>query len=70
LLAGVFMSSLGVASMLWLVFTSKRKREEGYLRAANLDPTAGSPGVSGFTVSVVLTLFFAFLLYVAVKHHI
>lgn len=54
----------------FLIFAPKQKREDGVLRLANFDPTAGSPKVSGAVVALVLLLFFAFLIYVAFKHHI
>lgn len=54
----------------FLVFAPKQKREEGFTRLANHDPTEGSPKVSGTVVAVVLLSFLAALVYVAFKHRI
>lgn len=70
MLAAAFAFGLVVLYFGFLIFAPKQKREEGFIRLANLDPTAGSPKVSGTVVAVVLLSFLVFLVYVAFKHHI
>jgi hypothetical protein len=69
MLAAAFFFGLVVLLCGFLVFAPKQKREDGYVRLASIDPTAGSPKVPGATVAAVLLLFLAFLVYVALKHH-
>lgn len=70
MLASSFAFGLVVLVFGFMIFAPKQKREDGFLRLATHDPTAGSPKVPGAVVAVVLLLFLAFLIYVAFKHHI
>jgi hypothetical protein len=70
MLATTFAFGLVALFFGFLIFAPKEKREGGFLRLANFDPTMGSPKVSGAVVVAVLLLCLAFLIYVAFKHHI
>lgn len=70
MLAATFAFGLVALFFGFLIFAPKEKREDGYSRVANFDPTMGSPKVSGAVVVAVLLSFLAFLIYVAFKHHI
>ncbi len=70
LLAATLFFGAAVFYVGFLIFAPKRKREEGLIRLAKFDPTAGSPKVSSTVVAVVLLSFLVFLVYVALKHHV